>query len=168
MSETETVSERPRIILGMDPSTRNFGWAVLQEEDLLISGVIRTKASMTRGEKLTYIYHELESIIERYKPDTAAAENTFVWRRNMDTSMKLSEVRGIILLLLNRTETPLSLFQPATLKVALTGTGNASKKLMVKTARDLYGSVKIDEHEADAIAAALALIYTPEKGELVA
>lgn len=168
MSQTETTSEHPRIILGMDPSTRSFGWAVLQEEDLLISGVIRTKPSMTRAEKLTYIYQELESIIDRYKPDTAAAENTFVWRRNMDTSMKLSEVRGIVLLLLNRTGTPLSLFQPATLKVALTGTGNASKQLMIKAATDMYGSIKISEHEADAIAAALALIYMPEKGELVA
>lgn len=168
MASSQPTSERPRTVLGMDPSTRNFGWAVLQNEKLLISGVIKTKPSMTRGERLAHIYQELESIIEQYKPEAAAAENTYVWLRNKDTSMKLSEVRGIILLLLNRMKVPLSLFRPATLKMTLTGTGNASKKLMIKTAIEMFGNEDIDEHEADAIAAALALLYEPDKGELVA
>src|SRR5690606_1579700 len=78
----------PPIVLGMDPSTRAFGWAVLQKDEVIAFGEITPKGGKNRIDRLTYIYNELESILDRYQPDMASAEDTFVWGKNFDTAMR--------------------------------------------------------------------------------
>ena len=158
----------PPIVLGMDPSTRAFGWAVLQKDEVIAFGEITPKGGKNRIDRLTYIYNELESILDRYQPDMASAEDTFVWGKNFDTAMRLSEVRGVAMLALGRRKIPLTLFKPSFLKLVLNGSGKAGKNDMIASARKIFNIPRLTSNEADAIAAALALIRDPASGYLIA
>lgn len=156
------------IILGMDPSTRAFGWAVLQNDEVLGYGEIRPKTNANRIERLTVIYNELESIIDRYRPTIASAEDTFAWRKNMDTAMRLSEVRGVAMLALGRHNIPLVLFKPTSIKLIMTGSGKAEKDDMIRAACQRFNLGLITSNMADAIAAALAYATHPSIGFKIA
>lgn len=152
--------------LGLDPSIRHFGWAVLQGEECIASGQIKPPDRPAAYE-LAYIYDSMAGLIETYKPDMVGCEDTFVGT-NRTTAMRLSEVRAAAMLAIVRHRLPCRLFKPSTLKIMLTGNGRAEKRQMIEAAQARFGLGKISDHEADAIAAALCMLHAPEKGILVA
>ncbi len=93
------------IILGIDPALATLGWGVIYDDGsklkYLSSGLIKTSASELIQNRLAYISQALEQIIEQYKPELIAMEETFV-NVNAASSLKLGYGRGAIMALIGR------------------------------------------------------------------
>jgi len=152
-------------VLGIDPGTAIVGWAVLEENKGAIQpieyGHITTSKDRTDSERLLEIAKDIELLIEKHRPTTAAVEDLFFFK-NLKTAVVVAQARGAILLTLEKRGLTISEYTPLQIKQALTGYGRAEKKQvqeMVKAVLKLSDIPKPDD-TADAIAAALCYIHS--------
>lgn len=147
-------------ILGIDPGTATTGWGVLEVKGSLLCpiayGHISTSPKQTTAERLLEVAHDLDLIIRKYRPDEASIEELFFFK-NVTTAIKVSQSRGVMLLVLQKQRIKIAEYTPLQIKQALTGYGRAEKKqiqLMVKNILKLKAIPKPDD-AADALAVAI-------------
>lgn len=151
---------RPQRILGVDPGSRNMGWAVIDcrsnGPSLLDAGVIKTKSKTPQPQTLLELLTGLEALIAQFKPEQVAIEDIF-FSRNARSAMRVGEARAMILLAAAQHGMPLASYTPQQLKIAAAGHGHASKEAVQAGIQKRLGlSEPIrNEHAADAVAAAL-------------
>ena len=146
-------------VLGIDPGSAITGYALLDFDNgnisLHSSGSIQTeKNSNTR---LLELFNDMNSIIEKYKPDVASIEKLFFFK-NQKTIIDVAQSRGVILTALEKYGVPFFEYTPLEVKQILTGYGRADKKeveQMVKLALEGIDLPKLDD-TVDAIAIAIA------------
>ena len=80
--------------MGIDSSTTSTGWAVIEGEDIVASGVIRPKGETI--ERIIKISRELCQLYNEYKPKEVHIEDLSV-TRNMKTLKSLSGLLYVIL-----------------------------------------------------------------------
>lgn len=141
-------------ILGIDPSTVNSGWALMQGDKVIVYGAISPPKKLSEEKKIMYTYNELISLIHKYKPDQIACEDQY-GRLNTKTLKVLSRLVGGIMLACAEHDTPITLIYPSHVKKVFTGRGNASKQDMVEKAKKF-----IHKEVSDDIADAVAVAYT--------
>ena len=92
------------IIIGIDPGLQHTGWGVLtisgNQLSFVASGTIHTDAKTPMPQRLRELHDGLQKIINIYKPQEAALEETFV-NKNNASSLKLGQARGAIMLSVN-------------------------------------------------------------------
>jgi crossover junction endodeoxyribonuclease RuvC len=149
-------------ILGIDPGLAIVGFAILDKENdkktLIEAGVIRTHKDRTHSQRLKEIYDDMQAIIREYKPDICAIEQIF-FSKNVTTGIKVSQARGVTLLALEEAGIEIHEFNPKSMKLSLTGDGNADKKAIQKM---VMLELKLDQppkpdDAADAVSLALTL-----------
>lgn len=147
------------IILGIDPGTATTGFGLVEHKNNqlkhLTHGVISTKPSKTKAERLLEIYTDISLLIKKYKPDYCNIEKLF-FQKNTTTAMAVAESRGVILLALQENKIPFLEVTPLELKKNVCGDGKADKKQiqkMVKIILRLSDLPKPDD-AADALALA--------------
>ncbi len=117
-------------ILGIDPGLAIVGYSIIdtQKEDniLVSSGSIQTDKNKTDAERLFEIETDMQTIIDKYKPDAASIEKLFYFK-NQKTIIPVAEARGVILSVLQKNEIEISEFTPIEVKQMITGYGRASK-----------------------------------------
>lgn len=68
------------IILGIDPGIATVGWGVVEYKNTRFStlgcGAIITAAGLKVDDRLAQIYDQMSKIIERYRPEEMAIEET--------------------------------------------------------------------------------------------
>lgn len=146
-------------ILGIDPALTCLGWGIIRAEPPKIhyvsSGVVKTDGKTLIHSRLAHIVCSIEQIIELYKPEAIAMEETFV-NVNVASSLKLGYVRGALMSVFGKTGLPYYEFLPNKIKKTIVGVGHAEKeqvKHMIKII--MSGAVEhITLDEADALAAA--------------
>lgn len=146
-------------ILGIDPSLRGTGLAVLNGQTLecLATGDIRIKPSVPEEECLSLIYHTVSDWINRYEIDTVGIEKT-IYVQNHQTAIKLGMVRGVILLAIqNALNKDIKVYQysPKEGKHAVLS-GGASKAQVNKMVQALFKVTPKNEDESDALSLAYA------------
>lgn len=153
------------IILGIDPGTAIVGYAIISlknnELTALDYGCIKTSKKETFSKRLSQIYHGIEALIKKNKPDQIAIENIY-FAKNVKTAMRVSEARGVAILAAAENKIKVVEFTPLQVKQALTGYGRASKnqvQQMVKIAFRLKKTPRPDD-AADALAIALTCAQT--------
>ncbi|MDB5032973.1 MAG: crossover junction endodeoxyribonuclease ruvc [Chlorobi bacterium] len=118
-------------IIGVDPGTLITGFGVIDCEagkmSLVEYGVIRMKAAWSMPLRLREIYINLLSVIERTAPDEFAIESAF-YSKNVQSTLKLGHARGVSILAAVLREIPTSEYAPREVKLAVTGSGAASKE----------------------------------------
>lgn len=118
-------------IVGIDPSTRSTGYAILTLSDnifnLLQYGVLKQSRDLPLEKKLSGLYHEMCIIIDKYQPDEACIETLF-YGNNVKSILSLGEARGVLILALTEHNIPVYSYSPREIKCAVTGNGNASKR----------------------------------------
>ncbi|MGI4776417.1 MAG: crossover junction endodeoxyribonuclease RuvC [Janthinobacterium lividum] len=147
------------IILGIDPALGSLGWGVVCEESnkfkYLNSGTIKTLPAQLMHLRLATITTKLEKIIEQFKPDIVAMEETFI-NSNATSSLKLGYVRGAVMALIGRNKLDYIEFKPNLIKKTVVGAGHADKcQIMHMVKLLISGSINIksfDESDALAIA----------------
>jgi len=150
-------------ILGIDPGMAIVGYCILDFDGKNIklehSGSIQTSKGEKEGARLSEIYDDMRTILEKYKPDVCAIEKLFFFR-NYTTVMPVAHARGVILLTLEQFKVPVFEYTPIEVKQILTGYGRANKKeveQMVKLSLNTQNLPKLDD-TVDAIA--IAICYT--------
>jgi crossover junction endodeoxyribonuclease RuvC len=106
---------------------------------------------------LKTVYDELKKLLEEWKPGLLVMEDVFVLKQFPKAAIQLGEVRGVIHLAAQESETPVLEVKPTEVKSALTGSGRADKDQVKKTIQRI---LRIDtpirsSHAGDALALAL-------------
>ena len=151
------------IILGIDPGLARVGYGLINfqkgQKLLLDCGIIETSKNNREEDRLLEIHQDLTEIIKKWQPDYAAVEKFFFYKSS--TTISVVQARGVILMTLGTYKIPFSEYAPAQIKLAITGSGKASKK-------DILQAVMIDlslnyapkpDDSADALAIALTKLY---------
>ncbi len=146
-------------LIGLDPGLRNTGWGVIAVRDNRLShvadGVIKTDGALMLAARLVQLHKGIAEIIERYQPDEAAVEETFV-NANPASTLKLGQARGIALVVPASQGIVVGEYPPNLVKKTVVGSGHATKEqvqMMVKTL--LPGCEIASADAADALAVAI-------------
>jgi crossover junction endodeoxyribonuclease RuvC len=124
-------------------------------------GVISTAAGLPHGERLCAIWHELNAVLNAYKPVEAGME-TLYFAKNVTSAMGVSEARGVVTLALSLRGISLGEYTPHGIKQAVVGVSRAEKKQVQESVRLLLGlpTIPKPDHAADALAAAITRVNT--------
>jgi crossover junction endodeoxyribonuclease RuvC len=146
-------------ILGIDPGLTKTGWGVIESEGnrltFIAAGLIRTTLTLTLAERLKEIDDGLAQVLDAFKPDSAAVEETFM-NNNAASALKLGQARGVALLAPARRGIEVGEYPANLIKKSIVGSGHAQKGQMGMMIRVLLPTAKdIGEDEADALAVAI-------------
>ncbi len=148
------------IILGIDPGTQITGYGVIQADSPRIApidyGCIRTPPNLSLPERYRIIFESLETLIAKYRPEVLAIESQFVMK-NAQSAIKLGMAKGMAILAAARSGIPVCEYAPKQAKLAVTGTGRASKWQVQKMIQSLLrlSTPPHPEDAADALALAI-------------
>jgi crossover junction endodeoxyribonuclease RuvC len=146
------------IILGIDPGTRNMGYALISLENSKISlieaGLIKIKADELQFQ-IPQMVEAFESIFKNHTIDEVAMEDIF-YAHNPATTIKLAQFRGAIMLTILQQFGEFSEYTALQVKKALTGKAKAQKEqvaFMVKRLLNIKKEIKpLDITDAIAVA----------------
>ncbi len=145
-------------IIGIDPGLSATGFGIIERNSVLDFGVIRTDNGANTGERLLHLVQELEKVLKKYSPDLGAIESLFFKGGGARSVILSAESRGALLFTLAKRNIPVFELTPATIKLAITGSGRASKSQLNYMVRQVLKiSQRIPEHAADALAVAYCL-----------
>lgn len=148
-------------ILAIDPGYDRCGVAVIEKvphkkETVVFSTCVRTVQTESFEKRLHAIFTELTHIVATYTPEEMALERLY-FNTNQKTAMRVAEVRGMCIQLANTHAMRVAEYTPPQIKVAVGGSGRATKKdiaRMVPILITLSKRERIDD-ELDAIAIGL-------------
>ena len=145
-------------VLGIDPGLRNLGWGIVEAHGARLTHVangICHSAGDDLAPRLLSLYHQLTAILQRYQPDQAAVEQTFV-NKDAVATLKLGQARGIALLVPAMAGLAVGEYAPNAVKKAVVGVGHADKGQVDHMVRlQLPGVVIAGTDAADALAIAI-------------
>jgi crossover junction endodeoxyribonuclease RuvC len=117
-------------ILGIDPGLRRTGWGLIESEGnrlvYVACGSVETGERDELGTRLLAIHDGLLAVIERYQPQEAAVENTFV-NTNAAATLKLGQARGIAMLVPAKAGLAVAEYAPNVVKKTVVGAGHGEK-----------------------------------------
>src|SRR5712692_10621459 len=146
-------------VLGLDPGLRHTGWGVIDVDGNRLThvadGVASAPADLPLGERLVVLFRQLGEILERYRPDEAAVEETFV-NKNAASTLKLGVARGVVLLAPAERGIPVAEYATNLIKKSVVGAGHAEKaQIQMMVRRLLPGCTLASPDAADALAVAI-------------
>lgn len=152
------------IILGIDPSLRGTGLAVIDTRSepprLLASRTVKLGPKLAAYECLGRIADAVEELAKAHGVKEASIEET-IFVQNFRTAQAMGASRGAALSVLARLGVRVSEYAPKRIKMAVTGHGSSKKEQvgrMIKSVLGLTDELPLDE--SDAAAAALCHAYT--------
>lgn len=152
-----------RRVLGIDPGSRVTGYGVVEVTEhgcrYLASGCIRPAAGVF-VDRLGEIYRGVDALIREHAPHEIAVEEVFL-ASNPASALKLGQARGAAIAAAVAARLPVSEYAARRVKLAVVGTGKASKaqvQHMVRVLLKLSGNPAADA--ADALAIAICHVNT--------
>lgn len=145
-------------ILGIDPGTRNCGYAVVEKNGnsikLIEAGLIKIKTKILQ-EQIVEMTEGFDLIFAKHKIDEVSIEDMF-YAFNPKTVIKLAQFRGAISLKILQEFGNFAEYTPLQVKQAVTGNGKATKEQVAFMVKRLLGVKKeikpLDITDAIAIA----------------
>ncbi|AXH11044.1 crossover junction endodeoxyribonuclease RuvC [Malaciobacter halophilus] len=145
-------------ILGIDPGTRNCGYAIIEKNGrnikLIEAGLIKIKTKILQ-EQIVEMTEGLDMIFNKFDIDEVAIEDMF-YAYNPKTVIKLAQFRGAISLKVLLEFGNFAEYTPLQVKQAVTGNGKAQKEQVAFMVKRLLGIKKeikpLDITDAIAIA----------------
>lgn len=147
------------IILGLDPGLGCTGWGAIAADGNRLrhvaNGHIRTDPKAALPDRLLALHGELLAVLAAHLPEAAAVEEVFV-NDNPQSTLKLGQARGVVLLAAASLAVPVGEYAPRLVKKAVVGTGGADKIQVHAMVQRLLPGVKIAGADAaDALAVAI-------------
>ncbi len=149
-----------KIILGIDPGIADTGFGLIKVEGLNIEfiecGVIKTSSKLKLPERLLILYNDLNSLVDKYKPDLVVIEELY-FNKNSKTALIVGQARGVVLLVFERKNIPILGLTPPQVKQAVCAYGQAPKAQVQKMVQKILKLKKIPQPDdaADALATAI-------------
>lgn len=150
-------------VLGIDPSLRSTGYAILagdrSHQKVLEYGVIRTPSKEPIDRSLSCIAESLEKIIIQHSPDTMAIEDIFT-AKNSKVALNLGHVRGVAIQTCTRFGITVNQYSATRIKETVAGYGRAEKVQVQRMVMRFLGLAEKPPMDAsDAMAAALTHFF---------
>ncbi len=155
-----------KIIMGVDPGTNVMGYGILgikgKKAEMIALGVIELSKFESHYLRLKRIYDRILSLVEQYLPDEMAIEAPF-FGKNVQSMLKLGRAQGVAMAAALARDVPITEYEPRKIKMAITGTGAASKEQvreMLKRILNIKESQLLPQLDStDALAAAVCHFY---------
>ncbi len=157
------------VILGFDPGLATLGFGVIETDGhkhkMIEYGIISTPAGMPTPIRLRNIYADVQTVIDKYKPDAIAVEELF-FNNNITTCISVAEARGALLAAASMKTNELYEYTPLQIKQAIVGYGRADKKQVQEMVKYFLHLDKIPRPDdaADGLAAAICHAHTAKMG----
>ena len=126
-------------IMGIDPGLRRCGWGIIESTGnrlgFVACGTLTPDSRQTLAQRLAELHAGLTAVIDAYRPDEAAVEETFV-NQGARSALQLGQARGVALMTPAALGLPVGEYAANLVKKSVVGTGHADKEqvqLMVKT-----------------------------------
>jgi crossover junction endodeoxyribonuclease RuvC len=153
-------------VLGLDPGLRHTGWGVIDVDGNRLShvadGVANSAADQPLAMRLVSLFRAIGAVLERFRPDEAAVEESFV-NRNPASTLKLGIARGVVLLAPAERGLPVAEYSANLIKKAVVGAGHADKRQVQTMVRWLLPGVAVGTADAaDALAVAICHAHHAE------
>lgn len=147
------------VVLGIDPSLRGSGFAVLdyrsgQEMQVLESTTLKLKPKLSMIDCLGAIGNQVEDFVDQHRIVHVAVEQT-IYVQNFQTAQILGAARGAAIAVAVMRGLPVFEYAPLRVKQAVVGAGRASKEQVARTLKQLTGTdfeKRLDESDAAAVA----------------
>jgi len=145
-------------LLGLDPGLRNTGWGVIDVDGNRLKhvaqGVATTRQDAPLATRLGELYRMLGEVLDRFQPDAAAVEETFV-NKNPGSTLRLGMARGVVLLAPAERGIPVFEYATNLVKKSVVGVGHADKTQVQMMVRWLLPGAAGGADAADALAVAI-------------
>jgi crossover junction endodeoxyribonuclease RuvC len=149
-----------RVILGVDPGTSRCGMAIVSGSGnraaVEWSATVRTPPGLGAAERLARIAGALREAMATYSPEAVALER-LLWGRNTGSAMEVARASGAVMVTAAEAGLPVEEYAPGEVKMAVTGSGTASKEQVRRGIAMVLGTseVPLEPDAADAVAVAL-------------
>lgn len=147
------------IILGIDPGSRNTGYAILTKKDgrliALRCDVIKMAHLDDHADRLQFIFEKVSALIQSCNPTSCAIE-TPVYGVDPLAMLKLGRAQAAAMLAITNNKVQVTEYYPKKVKKSITGNGNASKKQVAFMLRKMVQlpDENLSEDATDALAVA--------------
>lgn len=146
-------------LLGLDPGLRHTGWGVIDVSGNRLThvadGAVHSDDGAPLAARLCQLHAALTDVLERYRPDEAAVEETFV-NANAASTLKLGQARAVALLVPALAGLSVAEYPNNQVKKAVVGQGRAEKGQVQAMVRLLLPGCAIATPDAaDALAVAI-------------
>ena len=147
------------LIVGLDPGLGCTGWGLIEAEGNRLrhvaNGQVRTDPKQALPARLVRLESGLGEIFDAHRPGAAAVEEVFL-NENPQSTLKLGQARGVVLLTAARRGIEVGEYAPRLVKKAVVGVGAAEKAQVHAMIQRLLPGVKIAGPDAaDALAVAI-------------
>ncbi len=121
---------RPIRILGIDPGLRRTGWGIVEIAGNALSflgcGSVTTNDRDALAARLLNIHDGLLRVLDEFRPDEAAVEQTFV-NKDAKSTLKLGQARGVAMVVPAKVGVPVAEYAPNLIKKSIVGAGHGDK-----------------------------------------
>lgn len=118
-------------VIGVDPGIVVTGFGIIDKNNNNIVahsyGTVKPPKNMYLSDRLGYLYDEISILLDKYKPNMLAVEDTF-YSKNFKSAMSLGQARGAIMLAGYSAKISCVEYSPKKVKKSVVGNGNASKE----------------------------------------
>ena len=154
-------------ILGIDPGTSLIGWGIIDVKgnnyNAVDFGFLKTGTNIRNADRVKDVYDFFIKLIKKYQPNYLGIESLFFFK-NIKTVLKVSEIRGVLMLACAEKGLIIREFTPLQVKQAISGYGRADKK-QVERMVEMILKIKIGKNPddvTDALAIAICCANTTE------
>ncbi len=138
------------IILGIDPGTATTGYGIIKVPDDILGrefdydielvdyGFISTPKDTLMEKRLVMLHHDLEKILDQFKPDIIVIEMLF-FGSNTRTAISVGQARGVVMLSAGMRNININEYTGPQVKLMIAGSGRADKKEVHEGVRKFLG-----------------------------
>lgn len=149
-------------IIGIDPGYAIVGYGVIDyignKFKIVEYGAITTESNQNMNERFKSIHDDLNTIIERTKPEFLAIEELF-FNSNQKRAINVAQARGVLLLSALNHGISVHEYTPLQVKQAVVGYGRAEKKQVQLLVKSILGLEKVPKPDDTADALAIAVCH---------
>lgn len=131
---------KEKIILGVDPGTTIMGFGLIKVVDKKMEFLQMNELLLQKYKdpytKLKLIFERTIELIDTYHPDEMALEAPF-FGVNVQSMLKLGRAQGVAMAAGLSRQIPVTEYAPKKIKMAITGSGNASKEQVAAMLKSL-------------------------------
>ncbi|MFP3867817.1 MAG: crossover junction endodeoxyribonuclease RuvC [Desulfobacteraceae bacterium] len=150
------------IVLGIDPGSRVTGYGVVAEHQEHLqhidSGHINLASRLPQSQRLLRIHQRLRELLQAHQPGALAVEEVFL-AHNVQSALKLGQVRGVVLLAAAQAGVPVFEYSALVLKKAVVGYGQASKAQVKLMVEQLLRHTVNNHNAADALGLSICHLF---------
>jgi crossover junction endodeoxyribonuclease RuvC len=153
-------------IIGIDPGLRHTGWGIIEAEGSRLSyvadGAVHSVTEDDLAVRLLQIHQQILAVLDEFKPDEAAIEETFV-NKDARATLKLGQARGVVMLAPVLRKIGVSEYAPNVIKKTVVGNGHAEKDQVKHMVKILLPRAELKT--ADSVdALAIAICHAQHRG----